>query len=68
MMRRVIAVVLIAATFAVGFAVGLDFHSQPPLPHCPEDAVIVGTGQFHNGTWTAYRCGPARDDFRTTGP
>jgi hypothetical protein len=34
----------------------------PPLPACPEDAVLVGVGDFDAGRWTAYACGPALDD------
>ena len=33
------------------------------LPQCPEDTVIVGTGDYHAGRWTAYECGPAVDDY-----
>lgn len=33
------------------------------LPDCPEDAVLIGHGQFENGRWDTYGCGPARDDY-----
>jgi hypothetical protein len=36
----------------------------PQMPRCPEDAVLVGVGDFSNGTWQGYECGPALDDFR----
>lgn len=33
------------------------------LPQCPEDEAIRGTGEFDNGRWSSYECGPAWDDF-----
>ena len=33
------------------------------IPRCAEDVVLVGIGQFDNGRWTNYVCGPALDDF-----
>lgn len=33
------------------------------VPRCPEDAVLVGQGDYDDGRWTAYVCGPALDDF-----
>ena len=33
------------------------------LPRCEEDQVLVGRGDFENGRWSAYECGPALDDF-----
>ena len=33
------------------------------VPTCPEDAVLVGAGQFENGRWDYYECGPAVDDL-----
>lgn len=35
----------------------------PRIPACAEDTVIVGTGDYAHGRWTAYVCGPARDDM-----
>lgn len=35
------------------------------VPTCSEDAVLVGCGDFENGRWTYYICGPAVDDFAT---
>jgi len=32
------------------------------IPQCSEDAVIVGVGDFVNGRWSQYVCGPALDD------
>lgn len=36
----------------------------PQVPKCPEDTVIVGGGQYHNGYWDYLYCGPAVDDYR----
>ncbi|MCK5127379.1 MAG: hypothetical protein KAR42_14080 [candidate division Zixibacteria bacterium] len=33
------------------------------VPRCPEDAVLVGAGQFESGYWDSYECGPAYDDY-----
>ena len=33
------------------------------VPACQEDSVLVGAGQFENGRWDWYECGPAVDDF-----
>ena len=37
--------------------------TQPAMPVCEEDQVIVGAGDFEAGRWTAYVCGPALDDI-----
>lgn len=33
------------------------------IPECQEDAVLIGAGDFQNGTWDYYVCGPAVDDY-----
>ena len=33
------------------------------VPTCQEDAVLIGAGQFENGRWDYYECGPAVDDL-----
>ena len=40
-----------------------QWASEHRIPECPEDAVLVGQGQFDNGTWYYYKCGPAVDDY-----
>jgi hypothetical protein len=30
---------------------------------CEEDAVLVGVGEFEDGRFEQYACGPALDDF-----
>lgn len=52
---------LIAAALALLAAL---LTAQPALPACPEDAMLVGVGQFEHGHWTSYVCGPAVDDYQ----
>ena len=40
-----------------------DLLMQPHIPQCHEDAVIVGIGDFEDGKWSEYVCGPSLDDF-----
>lgn len=56
--------VLVACLLALGFAFGV--WTQPRVPACAEDTVIVGTGDFEHGHWTTYTCGPALDDLAAT--
>lgn len=35
----------------------------PVIPVCEEDQVLMGTGEFKNGQWSQYTCGPAVDDY-----
>ena len=55
----------VAAALALAFCVGLTAGRMDPepMPRCVEDVVIVGTGDFENGRWDAYTCGPAADDY-----
>ena len=50
----------ILVTFAI-FALVRD--GTPTVPACVEDSVIVGFGEYENGYWTHYSCGPAVDDY-----
>lgn len=34
------------------------------LPACQEDEVIIGDGDFVEGHWTRYICGPSFDDLQ----
>jgi hypothetical protein len=54
----ILAVVIVAGSIAVG-----PRGRAPIIPQCPEDSVLVGTGAFDNGRWSAYVCGPAVDDY-----
>lgn len=52
---------LVALAFALGIMVGRA--EEPIVPACAEDVVLVGIGDFADGRWDAYVCGPARDDL-----
>jgi len=55
-----VLIVLIIA----GLLTGLVYTSTSrPVDPCYEDSVLVGEGQFENGRWTFYVCGPSIDDF-----
>ena len=48
------------------FILGLIAFDLTPVrmtPSCWEDSVLVGVGDFENGRWEEYRCGPSLDDF-----
>ena len=53
--------------FALGTATAQSIPTTaslaPVIPACPEDAVIVGEGNFVNGRWDSYTCGHAMDDL-----
>ena len=41
--------------------------AKNPFPRCQEDAVIIGQGDFDDGRWEYYTCGPALDDYGNGG-
>lgn len=51
--------------FLMIFSIFTMVNDQPAVPRCVEDAVIVGFGEFENGYWEYYQCGPSRDDYTT---
>ncbi len=53
-----------AALAIVGGLYLLGGLSGPAIAPCAEHAVLVGVGDFDGQRWTAYACGPARDDIR----
>ena len=59
--RNLLAAIVLGAT--LGLAASRLFPFQPYIPRCQEDAMLIGTGQFEGGAWTAYECGPAVDDY-----
>lgn len=48
----------------VGYLMAAEVTVTSSLPRCAEDCVIIGYGQFENGTWSDYGCGPAVDDYK----
>ncbi len=66
MRREIIPTILI---IILAILVGYLYVTRcgDPIPRCAEDVVVLGVGQFDNGLWTHYVCGPALDDFPVRG-
>ncbi len=56
-----LSLIIIALVFLLTLSIALRLN--PTLPRCYEDAVLVGAGQFENGQWDNYICGPSFDDY-----
>lgn len=68
-------VVVIAAVVAITFGGSASVRPAPSpeptpvpaitreVPACAEDVVLVGQGDFVDGYWSEYVCGPAVDDY-----
>lgn len=54
--------VMLAAMIVANTAYQLFGPPTFPMPRCEEDAVIVGNGEFADGYWSRYECGPSLDD------
>lgn len=52
-----VGTVVLATTVAIGSL------ASPSIPQCAEDVVLVGVGQYENGQWDGFVCGPALDDI-----
>ncbi len=66
--KDVVTILIISVVVALAFVViviGLAqyLESLVIIPQCHEDVVLVGIGDFENGRWDSYTCGPAVDDF-----
>jgi hypothetical protein len=56
--------VLAGVVFVLAVGIGSVIPASPPyIPACPEDAVLIGEGDFVAGRWSSYVCGPAADDL-----
>lgn len=56
----------VIAFVAMTIALSLVMSGQTAMrvvPACQEDSVLIGNGQFTNGYWSRYECGPAVDDY-----
>jgi hypothetical protein len=60
-MRAIGIALLATAMLMLGYEAGRGDFQPPP---CPEDAVLLGVGNYEDGRWDAYWCGPARDDYK----
>ena len=79
--NMLLGILVILALVAVGGAInqvsngginifgagGSDQNISIPIG-CPEDAVLMGMGEYENGRFENYACGPAVDDFYTIEP
>lgn len=64
MKRRIVCILLILVAFHLGYFAAVEVTVTSPMPRCQEDVVIIGYGQFDNGVWSDYACGPAVDDYK----
>ncbi len=63
---RVTALVVVALLIgALAIFAGMSYsdYLTKRMPQCQEDVVLVGQGDFIEGRWTYYTCGPALDDY-----
>jgi len=67
--RTLAAIGLVAVMSIIGFAMPSPASVTPetgpfrPVPACQEDQSLIGAGDFRDGRWDAYVCGPAVDDL-----
>jgi len=61
-MKRIIILPLLLCLFAAYVRLVPIILEMRPVPQCHEDVVLVGIGDFDNGRWDKYVCGPALDD------
>ncbi len=61
-LRWFVAGVIFLGGYGLGHYAGTAEQRLPivTLPVCPEDDVLVGSGDYNGREWTAYSCGPAR--------
>ena len=64
MKRRIVCILLILVAFHLGYFAAVEVTVTSLMPRCQEDVVIIGYGQFDNGIWSDYGCGPAVDDYK----
>ena len=71
---QAVKVGIVAALFALTVFLGASVlaadrqaRGERQVPQCVEDAVLIGKGDFENGRWTGYECGPAVDDYQQPG-
>jgi|GEM_PF-5413948 len=62
-MKVLASALLAAAVLVAAVTAGHDDR----LPRCVEDAVIIGSGDFVDGLWSTYICGPSVDDYTPKG-
>lgn len=60
--RTLMLALALALSAGVGAGAGIA-HEQGRVPVCEEDALVIGTGEFEDGRWSDYICGPTADDY-----
>ena len=61
--RIVLFTTLLLLIFAFSYQGWQIEKTHRIVPACQEDSVLIGAGQFENGRWDYYECGPAVDDL-----
>ena len=58
-----ISLALLFAIVFISLSIAIRISEPNTIPQCAEDVVLVGIGDFEDGRWTSYICGPAVDDY-----
>jgi hypothetical protein len=67
--KQIIWITIVAIVILCGFAGLLNLYSTSTImPRCSEDVVVIGQGDYNDGLWTSYTCGPAVDDYVSSFP
>ena len=55
--------IALLVTLLLTFVITIIGPTINQMPRCQEDVVLIGQGDFENGRWDYYVCGPAIDDY-----
>ena len=58
-----VIVTLLALSLMLNLILGSTLVEIPLVSRCQEDVTLIGQGDFVDGQWSYYVCGPALDDF-----
>ena len=61
-MNRITFVLVLLIAILTAFRT-IPFDRIRIMPECTEDVSIYGSGDFQEGLWDHYNCGPAWDDL-----
>ena len=62
-MKRILMGISMSVLASLLLILILELMGMRFTPHCQEDQVLLGVGDFNKGRWSSYECGPAADDF-----
>ena len=62
-MKEITGFIIAISFFVLAITAAMYLERLMTIPQCYEDVVLVGIGDFENGRWDSYICGPAVDDF-----